>query len=106
MSTFDRRVILPRSEVISSTMSGVLQEYFKSSERTVFWNEELKMNVDPFQDMEGDFFNAPWDLKVCIYSIRVIPISQADTLHACSSSEFCGNSLNCSSVIVPKSRIS
>ena len=50
--------------MISTTMSGVLQEYFKSSERTVFWDDDLKMNVDPFQSMEGSFFSADWDLKV------------------------------------------
>jgi hypothetical protein len=42
----------------------VLSEYFKTSERTVFWNEELKMNIDPFEKLEGGFFATDWDFKV------------------------------------------
>lgn len=53
-----------RSDNISITVQTVLAEYFKSSERTVFWNDELKANVDPFQGMETGFFAADWDFKV------------------------------------------
>jgi hypothetical protein len=42
----------------------VLSEYFKTSERTLFWDDEHRKNVDPFPKMTGDFFGAPWDLKV------------------------------------------
>ena len=45
-------------------MAALLQEYFKTSERSVFWDDTLKANVDPFQTMEGGFFAASWDLKV------------------------------------------
>ncbi|OSD03250.1 hypothetical protein PYCCODRAFT_1434665 [Trametes coccinea BRFM310] len=54
------------SDVISSTVAGVLQEYFKTPERTVFWDETLQKNVDPFQNMPGGFFAADWDLKLKI----------------------------------------
>ncbi|KAH9898219.1 hypothetical protein C8Q73DRAFT_684030 [Cubamyces lactineus] len=54
------------SDVISSTVAGVLQEYFKTTERTVFWDDTLKANVDPFQDMPGGFFAADWDMKLKI----------------------------------------
>ncbi|TDL28009.1 hypothetical protein BD410DRAFT_713344 [Rickenella mellea] len=51
---------------ISSTVSMVLQEYMKSSERTLFWNDELKTNVDPLQGIVGGFWGADWDLKLRI----------------------------------------
>lgn len=70
MATSHRRDNVRSSDVISTTMAGVLQEYFKSSERTVFWDDELKMNVDPFQGMEGSFFEASWDLKVRISFVK------------------------------------
>ncbi|KAI0324461.1 hypothetical protein GY45DRAFT_1331516 [Cubamyces sp. BRFM 1775] len=54
------------SDVISSTVAGVLQEYFKTPERTVFWDDTLKVNVDPFQEMPGGFFAADWDMKLKI----------------------------------------
>lgn len=51
---------------ISSTVSNVLSEAFKSSERTVFWDEQLMVNVDPFAKLEGGIFTADWDLKLKI----------------------------------------
>lgn len=50
---------------ISSTVAVVLSEYFKSSERTVFWSDDLCRNVDPFEGQDGGFFAADWDFKVC-----------------------------------------
>ncbi|KAG7452329.1 uncharacterized protein BT62DRAFT_1071479 [Guyanagaster necrorhizus] len=49
---------------ISSTVANVLAEFFKTSERTVFWNEDLQRNVDPLTGLEGGFFAASWDLKL------------------------------------------
>ncbi|KAL0579444.1 hypothetical protein V5O48_002550 [Marasmius crinis-equi] len=54
------------SDQLSSTVSALLADYFKTSERTVFWDEDLHMNVDPFQSLEGGFFSADWDLKLKI----------------------------------------
>lgn len=51
---------------ISSTVSNVLSEAFKSSERTVFWDEQLMANVHPFAKLEGGIFTADWDLKLKI----------------------------------------
>ncbi|KIO08612.1 hypothetical protein M404DRAFT_366444 [Pisolithus tinctorius Marx 270] len=51
---------------ISSTVSNVLSEAFKSSERTVFWDDQLGANVDPFAKLEGGIFTADWDLKLKI----------------------------------------
>ena len=56
---------LNSSDQISSTLSGVLAEYSKSTERTVFWDEDLGTNVDPFK-VDGGFFAADWDTKVCL----------------------------------------
>jgi hypothetical protein len=55
---------LNSSDQISSTLSGVLAEYSRSSERTVFWDDDFGVNVDPFKDLDGGFFAADWDIKV------------------------------------------
>ena len=52
-------------------MASVLSEYFKSPERTIFWNEELKANVDPFEGLEGGFFTTNWEFKVCVYFLEI-----------------------------------
>ncbi|KAF5352367.1 hypothetical protein D9756_005980 [Leucocoprinus leucothites] len=51
---------------ISTTLMGVLAEYFKTNERTVFWDDDFQANVDPFQGMESGFFAADWDFKLKI----------------------------------------
>ncbi|KAF9041719.1 hypothetical protein BDZ89DRAFT_1090131 [Hymenopellis radicata] len=51
-------------EQISATISGVLADYFKTSERSVFWDDTLRRNVDPLHDLQGTFFEASWDLKL------------------------------------------
>lgn len=45
-------------------MASVLAEYFKTNERTVFWDYELNRNVDPFESLQTGFFSADWDFKV------------------------------------------
>ncbi|KIL71682.1 hypothetical protein M378DRAFT_237449 [Amanita muscaria Koide BX008] len=54
------------TDQISTTVVTVLSDYFKSSERTVFWNDDLKRNVDPFEQLEGGFFAADWRFKLII----------------------------------------
>ncbi|KAJ6621174.1 hypothetical protein B0H10DRAFT_2163282 [Mycena sp. CBHHK59/15] len=51
---------------ISTTVATVLSEYLKSSERTIFWDDQRKMNMDPFEGLEGGFFTADWDFKLKI----------------------------------------
>lgn len=46
-------------------MASVLSEYFKSSERTIFWDEDLRANVDPFEGLDSGFFATDWDFKEC-----------------------------------------
>lgn len=53
---------------ISSTLSSVLADTFKTSERTAFWDDERGANVDPFANLEGGFFAADWVLKVGLFS--------------------------------------
>lgn len=60
---------------ISTTVVGVLSEYLKSNERTIFWDDNLKANVDPFAGVDSGFFTADWDLKVCITGLS--PFTQA-----------------------------
>ncbi|KJA25892.1 hypothetical protein HYPSUDRAFT_64615 [Hypholoma sublateritium FD-334 SS-4] len=54
------------TDQISSTVASVLSEYFKSTERTIFWNEDLRANIDPFDGLEGGFFTTSWDFKLKI----------------------------------------
>ncbi|KAG2756416.1 hypothetical protein P692DRAFT_20852863 [Suillus brevipes Sb2] len=49
---------------ISATLNAVLADAFKASERTVFWDDELRANMNPFADLDGGFFAADWDLKL------------------------------------------
>jgi len=58
------RRVLSSSDVISSTVASVISEYCKTNERLVFWDEDRGVNVDPFQNMDGGFFSADWDMKV------------------------------------------
>ncbi|KAI0068137.1 hypothetical protein BV25DRAFT_1867186 [Artomyces pyxidatus] len=53
-------------DLISSTVIGVLSDFFKTPERSVFWDEDLRANVDPFQQLDGGFFAASWDLKLLV----------------------------------------
>ena len=53
---------------LSSTLSSVLSDTFKTSERTVFWDDERGVNVDPLANLEGGFFAADWALKVGLFS--------------------------------------
>jgi hypothetical protein len=57
-------VVIVSMDQISTTVATVLSEYFKSSERTMFWNDDFKINVDPFEGMETGFFATDWDFKV------------------------------------------
>lgn len=49
---------------ISTTVTTVLADYLKSSERLIYWDDNLKVNIDPFSTLEGGFFTADWDFKV------------------------------------------
>ncbi|KAJ7070860.1 hypothetical protein C8F01DRAFT_1108110 [Mycena amicta] len=51
---------------ISTTVATVLSEYLKSSERSIFWDDDLRANKDPFEGLEGGFFTADWDFKLKI----------------------------------------
>ena len=55
---------LASSDVISTTVAAVLQEFLKTNERTVFWNDEIQRNLDPFANLSTGFWGAEWDLKV------------------------------------------
>ncbi|KAG6817981.1 hypothetical protein H0H87_012449 [Tephrocybe sp. NHM501043] len=54
------------TDQVATTVASVLADYFKTSERTIFWNDELKRNVDPFENLEEGFFTANWDFKLKI----------------------------------------
>ena len=71
VGTSIRRDFRRSSDMITVTLAGVMQEYLKSSERTVFWDEEKKANVDPFTEMDSGFFAASWDLKVRLPRLRL-----------------------------------
>ena len=46
----------------------------KLPERTVFWDEEKKTNVDPLQGIQGGIWGADWDIKVRHYFIYFVTI--------------------------------
>ncbi|KAG7099593.1 hypothetical protein E1B28_001423 [Marasmius oreades] len=71
------------ADQLSSILSSVLADTFKTSERTVFWDEDIHMNVDPLQQIEGGFFAASWDLKLKI-------LRQLVELQLCHSTEIKG----------------
>lgn len=71
--TFYRRGAISSSDVISTTVAALLQEYFKTPEHTVFWDDALKINVDPFPSMTEGFFAADWDLKVRLSRFSPLP---------------------------------
>lgn len=62
--TFDCHVTFVSLDQISATLNAVLADAFKASERTIFWDDEVRANMNPFADLEGGFFAADWDLKV------------------------------------------
>ncbi|KAJ7631142.1 hypothetical protein FB45DRAFT_917623 [Roridomyces roridus] len=51
---------------ISTTVASVLEEYLKTNERTIYWDDDKNVNVSPFQGLEGGFFTADWDFKLKI----------------------------------------
>ncbi|KAF8560030.1 hypothetical protein OG21DRAFT_1479883 [Imleria badia] len=56
---------------MSTTLSSVLADTFKTPERTVFWDDERGANVDPIATLEGGFFAADWALKLKILRLLV-----------------------------------
>lgn len=59
----------PSSDQISHTVAGILAEFLKTPERTPFWNDDIRANVDPFvfnEEAKGGLWPAPWDFKVRI----------------------------------------
>ena len=78
--------------MITSTVAALLQEYFKTSERSVFWDDALKANVDPFQEVEGSFFAASWDTKVRLgdFPMTLYNVSSTPNLHAAQNTATIG----------------
>ena len=60
----NHRMFYRSSDVITATISAVIQELVKGTERGVFWDEDSQTNVDPFLGLEKGFWSASWDLKV------------------------------------------
>lgn len=44
-----------------------MAEYLKIPERTIFWDEQLEVNMNPLGSDVG-FFSAPWDTKVIVHT--------------------------------------
>jgi len=89
------------ADQISSTVASVMLEHLKTSERTVFWNDALKVNDDPFEGLEGGIFAADWDFKAGPSNILIHILN----LTKCHSSSRCYvYSWKCSSHMRPTSR--
>lgn len=57
----------PSSDQISHTVASVLVEFLKTPERTVFWDDDIRGNIDPFvtyEEARDGLWAAPWDFKV------------------------------------------
>lgn len=52
------------ADQITTTLATLLSEFFKWSERSVFWNDDSRMNVDPFEGQQMSFFEQDWNFKV------------------------------------------
>ena len=66
------------SDQISHTVASILAEFLKTPERTVFWNDDIRANVDPFasyEEAKGGLWRASWDFKVR-NSLRLLYIMQ------------------------------
>lgn len=92
------------TDQISSTVAAVLSDYCKSSERTIFWNDELKMNVDPFHGLEGGIFTADWDFKVSVRNIILRGSVEFWPHSPQISSKYCASWWNCNCAITRTSR--
>jgi hypothetical protein len=47
-----------------STLSTLLSDFFRTSERGVFWDHDKRANMDPLEGLSNGFWDAVWDLKV------------------------------------------
>jgi len=55
-----------RPDIIANTVSSVLNDFLKTPERSIFWDEERNANIDPLATIEGGYWAASWDIKVSI----------------------------------------
>ncbi|KAH8835490.1 hypothetical protein DL96DRAFT_1455720 [Flagelloscypha sp. PMI_526] len=51
-------------EQLTSTFRSLLSEAVSQRVQTVFWDEGLQKNVDPFENNQSDIFSATWDVKL------------------------------------------
>ena len=73
-----RRPPFPSSDQISHTVASVLAEFLKTPERTAFWSDDIRANVDPFvsyEEARDGLWLASWDFKVRV-SPTLIHITQ------------------------------
>ena len=55
----------------------------KLPERTVFWDEEKKTNVDPLQGIQGGVWGVDWDIKVSYVFIYFVAIHHFRLMLCC-----------------------
>jgi hypothetical protein len=85
-------------------VASLLAEYCKTSERTVFWNDDLKFNMDPFDGLQGNFFMQDWDFKVRLKIFGSVSTLKLMFYIPQFSSKCYGNSWNCNWSITLKSK--
>lgn len=56
---------------ISNTVAAVTGDFFKTNERTCFWDDELMRNVDPFEGRDDGLFASEWDFKLKMLRLLV-----------------------------------
>ncbi|EAU92791.1 hypothetical protein CC1G_01836 [Coprinopsis cinerea okayama7 len=71
------------ADQISTTVASVLSEFLKTNERTVFWDNDLHRNVDPFEGRQSGFFSADWDFKLKVLRVLVeLQLTHAPSIKA------------------------
>ncbi|CAE6412802.1 unnamed protein product [Rhizoctonia solani] len=52
--------------LIARTTQSILDEFLRTSERSCWWDDSLRCNLDPFVGHQGDVFTLPWETKLQI----------------------------------------
>ncbi|CAE6525901.1 unnamed protein product [Rhizoctonia solani] len=52
--------------LIARTTQSILDEFLRTSERSCWWDDALRRNLDPFAGHDGDIFTLPWEIKLQI----------------------------------------
>ncbi|QRV83316.1 hypothetical protein RhiJN_11332 [Ceratobasidium sp. AG-Ba] len=52
--------------LIARTTQTLLEEFLRTTERSIWWDDGMAKNMDPFEKHKGDLFTLPWETKLLI----------------------------------------